>query len=82
MSLKLLESRIAALEKKCVRPTIPGTTISRTITDSGPAWCIAVGPLSMPKAFFYGQTIEECLSDAEKAFESPVVSGWGDKVSE
>jgi predicted RNase H-like HicB family nuclease len=35
----------------------------------------------MPKAFFYGKTIEECFDDAEKAFGGVVESGWDDKIS-
>ena len=81
MTFELLEARISSLEAKCARSKIPGTSISRTLTDSGPAWCLALGPLSMPKAFFYGKTIEKCFDDAEKAFGGVVESGWGDKIS-
>jgi hypothetical protein len=81
MTTKSLEERIAAIEQKCVHPTIPGTQITRVLDKNGARWSIAIGPMSMPKAFFDGKTIEECLKKAEKAFKTSVKSEWGAKVS-
>lgn len=62
-----LDLRIEKIESKLSSPA--GTCISRTLDDSnGLKWVIGFGQMSMPKSFFYGNTIEECIEKAEKAF--------------
>lgn len=36
-------------------------------TSSVVCWCVAIGPHSLAKAMFYGHTIDEALTKAEKA---------------
>lgn len=64
-----LEKRLLKLEKLISHPTIPGTSISRVLDhEKGLMWCLSVGVISLPKQFFHGFTIEECLVSAEKHF--------------
>jgi hypothetical protein len=43
-----------------------GTTISRQLDPDGDGmrWCVAVGPMMLPKNFYYGYTIREALENA------------------
>ena len=34
--------------------------------SSSVVWCLALGPMSMPKDFFYGNTIKEAVERAER----------------
>ena len=61
-----IEERISRLESKIYNPTIPGTSIARIITDDGMGWTLGLGPMSQPKMWFNGKSIEECISLAEK----------------
>jgi len=63
--MRSIENRIKILEKK-YGDGIPGTIISRQMTREGIQWCIGIGKLSAPKAFFVGRTISEALKEAEK----------------
>lgn len=52
---------------------VPGTVLSRCLgptTEDGLMWSLGVGMLSMPKKFFVGKTIPECLAQAEEEFLS------------
>lgn len=42
--------------------SVPKPHIGRSLL----AWCVGVGPLAMPKKFYYGLTIEETLDRAIK----------------
>jgi len=62
------EERLTRLEKALPRPTIAGTTLQRVMAEkSGIEWSLALGPMSLPKAFFRGPTIEDVLTQAEHA---------------
>ncbi len=64
---RTLDERLLALEA-IASPTIPGTMLTRVMKeDSGFKWCLALGRMHMPKAFFYGDTVEEAVCAAEKA---------------
>jgi hypothetical protein len=81
-----IDERIERLEALMPHPTIPDTMISRVSManslvkgyglipdqerESTPIWCLALGAHAMPKVFFYGNTIEECLTRAEEAFSA------------
>lgn len=62
--MRSIENRIKILEKKY--GGVPGTIISRQMAPEGMQWCIGIGTLSAPKAFFVGRTISEALKEAEK----------------
>ena len=46
---------------------LPGTALSRVLSEKGLGWCLAVGMLSTPKEFFYAEDIPGCFKKA-KAF--------------
>lgn len=47
----------------------------------GHVWCIALGKVLMPKAFFYGHTIREAFLKARKAAKAgKLFAPWGEKV--
>ena len=49
---------------------ISGTTLGRQMApkEGDPLqWCLGLGPISLPKVFFTGATIEDCISRAEEA---------------
>ena len=61
-----LEQRIYALEKLFKTPE--GTMICRTLRmDKGTMWSIGFGQIMAPKTFFTGSTIDEALTEVEKA---------------
>lgn len=65
-----LDERIQKLEELSLGDrfkNMQGTTLQRVNNPNGPGtqWCLALGPLSMPKEFFYGLTVEEVVSTAE-----------------
>jgi len=63
-----LDNRLRAMEKVLPRPTIPGTGIKRVMhPEKGLDWCLALGPMGMPKSFFTGPTIEDVVSQGEAA---------------
>jgi hypothetical protein len=56
---------------------VPGTTITRVMNmfpKSGYHWSLAIGPMSCPKVFFEGDTIEQCVIQAEKMFLDPTLT--------
>lgn len=55
------EQRVNLLEEKFGQ----GTIISRVLGDRGYYWCFGLGKVSMPKSFYYGETMEEALFNAE-----------------
>ena len=62
-----LEIRIEKIEAQIASPV--GTTISRVLSPHGGLkWCVGFGQILMPKVFFDGITIEECIEKAEKVF--------------
>lgn len=65
MAQRTLDERLLALEA-VASPAIPGTMLSRVMKeDSGFRWCLALGRMTMPKRFFYGDTVEEAVAAAE-----------------
>ncbi len=63
---RTLDERLQALEA-IASPSIPGTMLTRVLREGGGfQWCLALGRMSMPKAFFYGATVEEAVCAAEK----------------
>ncbi len=62
--------RLLRLEQKSCPPyTVPGTTLSRCFLPiSGVGWSLGLGMLMEPKQFFVGNTIEDCLDQAEKVY--------------
>lgn len=77
--MKTIDERMRALEGNLI---CPGTTITRVFKPSDPGgkvvkgkwqppehglqWCVAIGVMEMPKKFFYGDTIDEAVKEAEK----------------
>ena len=61
-----IEERLIALESKL--EGVPGTVLSRIMDSQGSRWSLGVGPMAMPKRFFTGKSIEECLASAEDFF--------------
>jgi hypothetical protein len=63
-----IDERIAQIE---IGITTPSTSISRVMLDGlntsgrGSLWCLTVGDLHFTKTFYYGNTIEECISRCE-----------------
>jgi hypothetical protein len=62
---------------------VPGTALSRTLLPEemggGQGWCLSVGPIGMPKSFFYSKTIVGCFAKARNAgragkIEAPTVT--------
>lgn len=60
-----VETQILKIERKW---NLPGTSLSRCLKDNKLQWVLAIGPMGMPKDFFYGYSIEEVLNQA-KLFE-------------
>jgi len=61
--------RIERLEQVCHKPS--GTVLSRcmmTRPSSGMQWNLGLGKMSCPKKWFIADTIEGCLTLAEKAY--------------
>mgnify|MGYP003436038792 FL=1 len=59
-----IEKRILRLESLYREPS--GFTLSRVLGPNGLYWCIGLGQMMMPKDFFEGKTIKECLEKAEE----------------
>lgn len=71
MTNATIDQRIEALEAQFSK-SIPGTQITRVMKkDRGFEWCVAIGNMGMPKAFFHGDTIAEALTRAELAANNP-----------
>lgn len=70
-----IEDRILQLEKKVPSPA--GTTLTRVLSEEGLEWSLAIGQLQMPKKFYTGKTIEECIEKAEKFLKSEIDYGLG-----
>jgi len=70
-----IDEAIGLLERDLVASgRVPGTSITR-ILPGGPngrgfGWCLSLGQMHLRKAFFEGNTIEECLDKAIKAFKA------------
>jgi hypothetical protein len=62
-----LETIINQMEARY--PGVPGTVISRTLTDNGVEWSVGFGGMSQPKKFFTGATITDALFKAEAEHE-------------
>lgn len=62
-----IDERIAAMEAALPHANIAGTLLSRVHHDNGLGWCLALGPMSLPKTFFRGPTIESVLVQGEDA---------------
>jgi len=60
--------RIERLEQVCPKPS--GTVLSRCMmrTSAGVQWNLGLGKMSCPKKWFIADTIEGCLTLAEKAY--------------
>jgi len=76
-----IDTRLAALEHAYASALnkVPGTQLVRQLDPEkdGTRWCLGLGPLLEPgKVFFYGDTIEEVLSQAEKATNVPKPYLW------
>ena len=72
-----IDEIVARLEEG-IEPSA-GTSISRQLDPDGDGmrWCVAVGPMMLPKRFYYGYTIREALENAlegEKKSEKPPVT--------
>lgn len=64
-----IDERIARLEEK-IPSILKGTIIQRCLKPgdgAGIHWSIAIGVMTEPKLFFYGDTIHEALLEAEEA---------------
>lgn len=65
------EQRIKNIEKTLRERyiiTVPGTALVRQLgpkDGEGVHWCLAIGGLGLPKRFFTGKSISECLKGAE-----------------
>jgi hypothetical protein len=65
---RTLDERIAAMEAALPRSNIAGTTLSRVLHEKqGIEWCLALGPMQLPKTFFRGPTIESVVAQGELA---------------
>ncbi len=64
---KSIDERLAALEANF---SVPGTMITRQLIQTGIRWSLAIGVMGMPKAFYYGDTIEAALTAAEDGSRS------------
>lgn len=64
-------NRILKLENdwaKACGYSLHGTSLSRSLAPKeGVMWTLGIGPMGLPKTFFNGDTIDECLEKAEKA---------------
>lgn len=66
--LLTIDERILAIEAELPYKSMPGTTLSRCFKETqGVEWVLALGPIQMPKTFFRGPTIEDVVSQGEKA---------------
>lgn len=67
-ALLTIDERILAIEAELPYKSMPGTTLSRCFKETqGVEWVLALGPIQMPKTFFRGPTIEDVVSQGEKA---------------
>lgn len=55
--------RIVTDREFCQRHSV---TVPMYATPNQTIWCLALGGMNEPKAFFYGATIREAVSNAEK----------------
>lgn len=62
--MKTISERIAAIEANF---NLPGTQLVRALYHREISWCLSVGEFQGPQWFFYGHTIEDCLTQAEEA---------------
>lgn len=69
-----IEKRLTTLETGL---SVPGTSLSRYMRENGGVgWVLAIGPIQLSKAFFYGDTIEEVIGKAEKAIGLGNTKEW------
>lgn len=48
------------------RGHVPGTSLVRALApEKGWEWMLSIGSMMMPKSFYTGKTIGECLAKAE-----------------
>ena len=74
MSKLTIDQRILKLEaheQGFFGKAVPGTSITRQLTEDGPRWSLGLGKIYSVKQWFYGKTIEEALSKAEKEYVIP-----------
>ena len=65
---RTIDERIAAMEAAMPHSSIAGTTLSRVMHEKqGIEWCLALGAMRMPKTFFRGPTIEDVVTQGERA---------------
>ena len=80
-----IDKRIAALEDALSKnsPYVAGTSITRVMGDAPSGdpkirWCIGLGPMQHEKMFFFGDTIELALKEAERCL---ILKGYIDEDS-
>lgn len=76
-SVTSIEDRITALEQKFKQypQQIVGTTLTRCLMkEGGIGWCLGVGGMQQPKSFFYGKTMDDVVSQAERETNTDIMS--------
>ena len=65
---KTIDERISILEKLTgySKGRVPGTSLTRVITETDIEWTLSLGLFQERKQFFTAKTIEGCLKSAEK----------------
>lgn len=62
---KTVETFEKLLIKLELEQLIPGTTIIRCVLENGKlGWNIGIGGLMLPKSWYYGESLLECLEKA------------------
>lgn len=75
-----IDERIEAMEAALPRSNVAGTTLSRVFKETqGLEWCLALGSMQMPKSFFRGPSIEDVVSQGERAIAA-MKSGGGNRL--
>lgn len=66
MDTSLAEEYGIELTEEDEDPHLPHNYHLSRFKESIMVWCLSVGVMRMPKAFYYGRTIRECVEKAEK----------------
>ena len=61
---KSLEKRVTDIELQL--NCVPGTILQRGMNDGELQWCLAIGPMQMPKKMFWGDTWLDVIKQAEE----------------
>ena len=62
-----LYSRLLREEKRYTpKHTTPGTQVTRALGPDGAIWSVGFGSLMRPLRYWYGNTIDEALGNAER----------------